>query len=94
MCKTTLKTIMIRITEWCIEAMGWLRIALSPIFMGAIVAAICYYMLPAGFNLFAATLSALLGLYFGIRWASSKWNTGTINFLSGVKEAAQEEHEF
>jgi hypothetical protein len=85
---------MIRITEWCIEAMGWLRIALSPILMGAIAAAICYYKLPAGFNLFAATLSVLLGLYFGIRWASSKWKTGTINFLSGVKDAEQEEHKF
>ncbi|WP_262901664.1 hypothetical protein [Edaphocola aurantiacus] len=40
---------MIRITEWCIEAMGW---------------------------------------------ASSKWKTGTINFLSGVKEAEQEDHKF
>jgi len=74
--------------------MGWLRIALSPILMGAIVATICYYKLPAGFNLFAATLSGLLGLYFGIRWASSKWKTGTINFLSGVKDSEQEEHKF
>lgn len=85
---------MIRILEWGIEAIGWLRIAISPILIGAIVAIICYYKLPKGFNLFTATVFVILGLYMGIRWASSKWKTGTIDFLSGVKESEAEEHKF
>jgi len=85
---------MIRMTAWCIEAIGWLRVAMSPILIGAIVATICYYKLPGGFNLFSATAFTILGLYTGIRWANSKWRTGTINFLSGVKESEREKHKF
>lgn len=85
---------MIRIIEWCIEALGWLHIAISPILMGTVLAAICYYKLPSGLNLFGAIAFPVLGMYVGIRWASAKWKTGTINFLSGVKETEPEENKF
>lgn len=85
---------MIRIIEWFIEVIGWVRIVLSPTFIGLILAAVCYFKLPQGWHLYAAIPIALTGLLLGIRLANRKWRTGTINFLSGVKEEEPQSNEF
>lgn len=69
--------------EQVLEVLGWLRIVLSPLLIGIIIAAFIYYSEPSTLRLVLALVVIALGLVIGIIWATRVWKKeGTMAFLS------------
>lgn len=70
--------------EWFFEAVGWLRIVLSPFLVGIGLGSIVYLSNPTQIGIAIGIAVASLGLIVGILWANKVWKSkkGTISFLS------------
>jgi hypothetical protein len=79
---------MLKIFEYIVEVIGWLRIVASPLLIGIIAGAAIYYKNPnTTRRLIIAMCTVALGLLIGINWANSTWRkTGTMRFLSRIME--------
>ena len=69
--------------EWFIEAMGWIRIFLSPFLIGCTISFFIYLNFPTQTGLVIAIAVLIICGGIGIRFATKIWRkTGTISFLS------------
>lgn len=81
---------MYKVLEWIMEAIGWLRIVISPLFIGLVVGAIVYGSNPSYITLVIGISIALIGLIIGVMWATKVWKTkGTMMFLSRISGAPE-----
>jgi hypothetical protein len=76
---------MIKIFEWFVEMIGWLRIVASPLFLGVIAGIIIYGFKPDESGLLIAAIVTLISLIIGIIWATRILKKqGTNQFLSRI----------
>jgi hypothetical protein len=77
---------MFKILEWITEAIGWLRIAISPLLIGLGTGAAVYYSKPTTLRLVIGICVTSAGLIVGMLWATKVWKSkkGTVGFLSGI----------
>lgn len=74
-----------KILEWILEAIGWVRIVLSPLLLCSAIGAIIYLHNPNQTRFLIAIVIAIAGLIAGILFANKQWKTtGTMWFLSRV----------
>lgn len=74
-----------KILENSIEAYYYLRVVLSPLIFGAIIAFIVYNTVEAPFNEILAIVIILSALYAGIKWANwARKKHGSSNFIAKV----------
>ena len=72
--------------EWIIEAIGWIRIFLSPFLIGCAIAYFIYATFTSDFGLVAASFILVVFIGIGIGFATKIWRkTGTITFLSRLE---------
>jgi hypothetical protein len=77
--------IKMRIIELLIEAIGWLKIAASPLLGSVIVGGVVYYYKQDAAGLATGIIIAAIGLIAGIIWATRIWKKqGTNDFLSKI----------
>ncbi len=84
--------------ETFFEVIGWCKIAISPILIGTILAAIIYWSLPTATGIILACMPAVAGIIIGIKWANNIWKTkeGTNHYVSRISshpELDQKEEE-
>lgn len=71
--------------ETLFEVFGWIRIVLSPTFLGAFIGVIIYNSNPNTTNFTFATLLIIVGSIVGVIWATRVWRKhGTMRFLSRI----------
>jgi len=73
-----------KIFDTMFEIWGWVRIMLSPLLMGTILAVITYFLLPTAVGLVIGGVLMGIGLMIGILWANKiyKSKKGTMGYLS------------
>jgi hypothetical protein len=72
--------------ELAMEILGWCKIVLSPLIVGAALGGLAYLALRNIYGIMAGAALVLLGLLLGIKWANSVWREhGTMNFLSRIR---------
>lgn len=79
----------------CLETVGAIQIALSPIIIGVITGGIIYLARPSTANLIISSLIALTGLTAGVWWARKiyKSKKGTIGYMSKVSGTPELDNE-
>ena len=71
--------------HYLIEVVGWLKIMLSPLLLGALIASFIYFPEPSTIRLVLSIFILILGLILGIVLATKVWkNKGTNNYLSEI----------
>lgn len=76
---------MIKLLKSITQAIGWLQIAASPMLIGIFIGALVYYSNPSNTNLIIGISVAILGIIFGIFWATKISKTkGSIEFMSKI----------
>lgn len=82
---------MYKFLETVFEIVGWVRIAISPLLIGAGIGAIIYYRNPTETTLAAGIAVGVVGLFIGILWANKVWRSkkGTINFISRISSTPE-----
>lgn len=74
-----------KIFDFIFEVVGWVKIVLSPLLVGAIVGFIVYKSLGTPLGLILGIGILVVGLVIGMVWATNVWKKGgTIHFLSRI----------
>lgn len=80
--------------ELITESIGWVKIALSPTIIGAVVGAIVYFSKQNTTTLVLGIIISVLGLIIGIVWANKHWKRkGTVAFISRINATPELEKE-
>ncbi|WMW77001.1 hypothetical protein RF683_05745 [Flavobacterium sp. 20NA77.7] len=74
-----------KIFEIITEIVGWIQIVLSPTLLGIGFGFGIYYYFPNQNGMIFGIIVSIIGLVFGLIWATKKLKTtGTIHFLSRI----------
>ena len=74
-----------KIIEFIINLVQWIKILLSPTLIGLIIGGLIYLSSPNNKTFIVAIIITLLGLIIGIIWATKIWKKGgTHNFMSKI----------
>lgn len=74
-----------KLFEFIIDLIQWVKIVLSPTGIGLVIASLIYFSFPSFYTLVIAIIISALGLIIGIIWATKIWKKeGTHSFMSKI----------
>lgn len=79
-----------KIIEWITAFLAWIQIVVSPLIIGSVIGIFVYKNYPTEMGAMIGILIAVLGLLFGVIWATKVWKSrGTVEFMSKVSSNSQ-----
>lgn len=79
-----------KIVAFFIEILAWLRIVVSPLFIGGIIGGLVYMKWENETGFAVGILIAAIGLVVGITWATTIWyKHGTLNYMAKLSETPE-----